>query len=987
MSALEARLRQVWANPDPGMILDPAAQAEAAELLASAAELRADPKLLAMVGALHFLRWMACQDTEADQENQENQENQEDLLAAMALFAPQFGENRESLPTPVRKFLARERKQKPRPGRHPASTALHAFLTAKPPATPCWAELLWQLSLVLYGRYERAGQTPVLSEAIALLRHAITVTSPDDPDRARRAASLGTWLLVRHEETRQPADLDEALRLLRPAPAGLPGDRRPAAFSALGSALHGLYSLDSDLDALDGAIRAHRDALRDRPADDPLYGELALRLAAALLRHHGRTRRLPSLDEAIVTLQAAQAAAARHAERAPAVLAGLANNLSVALTARYEYSKEEADLNEAIAAGQRAVSRAEESADRASAHGTLGMALLARYVRYASPGPANFLAEPASIEAILDDYLEEALENLRTAVALSPAGGPKHATALANLGIGLVRAREAGAPPGVLGEASTAFCAAADSRAAAPPVRTRASLAAGRLAADRRDWHAAADRLAAAIGLLEAAIPRGLRREDREYQLTQLRDLGCDATAAAWRDGDTERAVTLFERGRGVLLAQEMGTPTELERLYAHDEELAERFTALRLEVERAGRGDLVSDAGDWTGPTTAEQRRDILRRWDGILARIRAVPGFGGFPQPSLQASLLSAGNQGPVALIDVSRYGSAALLIRDGSVTGIELPRLTPAAVRAMVAELLTVTRNQDTVDPVDVQRRLSYLLGWLWDTVTGPVLDHLGMTAHLGPEPEAAGPHVWWCPSGLLSFLPLHAAGHHATRADACPQTVMDRVISSYIPTIGMLAHARQVPARTAGPLLIVAPGNAGTGGLMTETTTTDVTVLAGAAATPDAVRSALPGHSRVHFACHAASDLNDPSAGYLELHDQQRLAVAKVAALRLGQAEFAFLAACSTYQGGTSLADEAIHLGGAFHLAGYRHVVATLWPIKDSPTASEITKAVYQGIAGPAGAATTAACLHRATRQQRDRVPHAPSLWAPYVHSGS
>jgi tetratricopeptide (TPR) repeat protein len=993
-SALEARLRQVWASHDPGMVLVPAAQAEAAELLAFAAELRTETQLLALAGALHFLRWTAYQDEKADQENQDDQE---ELLAAMALFAPLLVDgHKKLLPKPVRKFLARERKQKPRPGGHPASTALHTFLTAKRPASDAWAELLWQLSLVLYRRYERVHQAPVLSEAIAVLRHAVKVTPTDHPRYSRRAASLGTWLLVLHEETRQPADLDEALKILRPEVASAPddGNRRPALFSALGSALHGLFSLDSDLDALDGAIRAHRDALRDLPPGDPRYGQLAMRLAAALLRHYGRTRQLPSLNEAIEKLQAAQASATRHGERAPAVLAALANNLSVALTARYERTKDEPDLDEAIAAGQRAVSATEGTADRASAHGTLGMALLARYVRYATPGPANFLRDPTFIEAGLDDYLEEALGHLRTAVDLSPADGPEHATALANLGIGLLRACTAGALLEVPGEASTAFGAAADSWSAAPSVRTRASLAAGRLAADRRDWHVAADRLAAAIELLEAAVPRGLRREDREYQLTQLRDLGCDAAACAWRDGDTKRAVALFERGRGVLLAQEMDTPTELEALRAHDEELAERFTALRLELERAGRADLVSDVSDWTRQTAAEQRRDLLREWDDLLSRIRDVQGFEDFPQPPYHDNLLASGSEGPVALINVSTYGSAAFLIRDGSVTDVELPGLTPATVRAMVTELLTATRAQDTQDiagQMALQHRLEHLLGWLWDMVAGPVLDRLGITAQLDPEAEAAGPRIWWCPSGLLSFLPLHAAGYHSTRADTCPQTVMDRVISSYTPTVGMLVHTRQAPARTAGPMLIVAPGNAGTGGLVTEPTAAGkeeaVTVLADEAATPDAVLSALPGHGRVHFACHATSDLNDPSTGYLELYGLEHLAVAKVAALRLGHAEFAFLAACSTYQGGTMLADEAIHLGGAFHLAGYQHVIATLWPIKDSPTAAKITQAVHQGIAGSAGVAATAASLHRATRERRDWAVSAPSLWAPYVHSGN
>jgi hypothetical protein len=45
------------------------------------------------------------------------------------------------------------------------------------------------------------------------------------------------------------------------------------------------------------------------------------------------------------------------------------------------------------------------------------------------------------------------------------------------------------------------------------------------------------------------------------------------------------------------------------------------------------------------------------------------------------------------------------------------------------------------------------------------------------------------------GLLSFLPLHAAGHHETRFDPVPATVIDRAVSSYTPTIRALLHARR------------------------------------------------------------------------------------------------------------------------------------------------------------------------------------------------
>lgn len=145
--------------------------------------------------------------------------------------------------------------------------------------------------------------------------------------------------------------------------------------------------------------------------------------------------------------------------------------------------------------------------------------------------------------------------------------------------------------------------------------------------------------------------------------------------------------------------------------------------------------------------------------------------------------------------------------------------------------------------------------------------------------------------------------------------------------------------------------------------------------------------LGKYGRVHFDCHATSELSNPSGSRLELYGAERLALADVIGLRLDHADFAFLAACSTYQGGTMLADETIHLGAAFQLAGYRHVVGTLWPMKSTPTADRIAAAVHQAIAGSEGVAATPAVLHRAIRQQRDAAPGMPSLWAPYVHSGS
>ncbi|MEW1841085.1 CHAT domain-containing protein [Nonomuraea angiospora] len=58
-----------------------------------------------------------------------------------------------------------------------------------------------------------------------------------------------------------------------------------------------------------------------------------------------------------------------------------------------------------------------------------------------------------------------------------------------------------------------------------------------------------------------------------------------------------------------------------------------------------------------------------------------------------------------------------------------------------------------------------------------------------------------------------------------------------------------------------------------------------------------------------------------------------------------AEFAYLSVCGTGQAGHRLPDEALHIGAAFHLAGFADVVACLWPLSDD-FAVRAAEAFYQ-----------------------------------------
>jgi hypothetical protein len=363
-----------------------------------------------------------------------------------------------------------------------------------------------------------------------------------------------------------------------------------------------------------------------------------------------------------------------------------------------------------------------------------------------------------------------------------------------------------------------------------------------------------------------------------------------------------------------------------------------------------------------------------------------------------------MAAAVDGPIVVVSVSRFGSYGLILtQDGLLEPVPLDDLTPEVVQENVIEFLTALENPS--GSAAAQPQLTAVLGWLWDAVAGPVLDQLGLSRT--PPMSTPWPRLWWCIPGLLSFLPLHAAGHHETRFDALPETVMDRVVSSYTPTIRALLYARRAPSAcntyddskaARRDVVVVAmpytpaasdlPGAEAEADMLRQRFRGRVLTLVGSEATHDSVIEVLPGASWAHFACHGFVDLANPSASYLLLNDhlRQPLTVMDVARLRLEDAELAFLSACSTADPGGRLIDEAIHLTSAFQLAGYRHVIGTLWPINDQ-VAVEIADNMAAAAASIGTVDTAAFALHAITRRLRDRWLQMPSVWASHIHSGA
>ena len=286
---------------------------------------------------------------------------------------------------------------------------------------------------------------------------------------------------------------------------------------------------------------------------------------------------------------------------------------------------------------------------------------------------------------------------------------------------------------------------------------------------------------------------------------------------------------------------------------------------------------------------------------------------------------------------------------------------------------------------------ERRISKILEWLWDAVAEPVL--LALRYRERPSDNSVWPRVWWCPTGLMSFLPIHASGYHQS-SEHPQRTVLDRVVSSYTSTITILKYSRE---RTNGnpeiqKVLIGATPTTRNEQYNYEpyairkiirTRHKDTKVLIIPEITIEKAREYLPDANIAHFVCHAVLNEQDPSSSALQLQNG-RLTVAEISRMKLGEGALAFLSACNTaFSSSQSLADENISLVSAFQIAGYARVVGTLWNANDG-VALEIAKSFYQSLSNDPSEAARA--LHNAILEQRRCRPLEPSQWAHYIFVG-
>ncbi|KAH7320327.1 hypothetical protein B0J17DRAFT_724002 [Rhizoctonia solani] len=367
------------------------------------------------------------------------------------------------------------------------------------------------------------------------------------------------------------------------------------------------------------------------------------------------------------------------------------------------------------------------------------------------------------------------------------------------------------------------------------------------------------------------------------------------------------------------------------------------------------------------------EQGRSIV--WNQIL---------DDFPAPEL----LSTARSVPVVVLNVhsSRCDALVLLPDSEEIGHIALPEFSEDkanTARSNVEKshhhpgIRAPSRTKFTLIRPKVHANPSFedSLAGLWKDAIKPVLDHLGYQRQ---ETADKLPHITWCATGVLTFLPLHPSGDYGGSCDR----LYDFAVSSFAPTLGSLlsAHLNSNLPLVYSRLLAVGQENTpGKNRLPATVAELDhireracthppvcYSQLDWSHVTPSAVLAAMEHHDWIHLPCHAYQDMKDPPRAVL-----------------------AFLSACQTAKGDKELPDESIRLASGMLIAGYPSVVATMWAIGDGD-APLVTKKLYEELirGRKMNHRSTAKALHAATSLLHTKVGEKEfARWVPYSHIGA
>ncbi|RXW12490.1 hypothetical protein EST38_g13363 [Candolleomyces aberdarensis] len=633
---------------------------------------------------------------------------------------------------------------------------------------------------------------------------------------------------------------------------------------------------------------------------------------------------------------------------------------------------------------------------------------------------------------------------MHRAVDLTPAGHPRLPLLLKNLGLMLLdRSISAGCLWG-LKKAIAHYMSAATCGYGPPSIRLQsARLWAGLTYKYDPDSPQTLTAFDTAIQLMSLIASLGHTVQHRHTLLQDVSDLPGKAAAAGCSLGRADKALEWLEQGRCLVWTQLSNLRTQLAGLPTHNEGLAQRVLDVSRQLENAGSRQEshidMSESEKISAEDEARAHLELAAEWNELLNTVRStIPGFENFLQPSPCSTLLQhLPDTGPIVVISVHEERCDAIALIAGLDEPFHIPLLNFTYKKAktysnalsalLVQKELRMRAGEMNMDDeedtrigltgrvarpsVDNPLRdgvvVRNILGALWKEVVKPILDALGFS-RLESSSETDFPRIWWCPTGPVSFLPLHAAGIYRGKDS---DNILNYAVSSYTPSVAVLAdrvkNDRPIDRDVSGLFLTSqpeVPNLPKISGTTKEVRLIHAKVvehgvrvlnLEGNDVTVDTALEHMERFSSIHLACHASQDQNDPLQSRFRFHDGP-LELSTIIRKNLKNADLAFLSACQTSTGKEELSEEVVHLAAGMLAAGYRRVVATMWAIGDKH-APDVATDFYDYLlaqrveADGSGfdGSKSAYALHHAIQQLRQRLDNSEKsllAWIPYVHFG-
>jgi hypothetical protein len=298
------------------------------------------------------------------------------------------------------------------------------------------------------------------------------------------------------------------------------------------------------------------------------------------------------------------------------------------------------------------------------------------------------------------------------------------------------------------------------------------------------------------LGLLPLIVWRGL---DSELRLTRLEKqsegLACEAASCAIELGKFEKAVEFLELGRSLFWGQATELRTDTIKLQQQNTTFADRLEQLGKTLDQRSFGEIISPMAGTSPIYEVEHVHRLAEQWDEVVHEIRQIKEFEDFLLPTPYEKLREAAAFGPVIILNVSRFRCDAVVIAStGPITAVSFPDIKAEYVKNKARDLQTklnlFSNGKLHASELD-DLTLRPILAWVWQSIGIPLMPHI---EHAIASSNASHHHVWWCPTGHLTFLPIHAAGLYESEIG-----MANFIISSYTMNLTSLYRARRKSLR--------------------------------------------------------------------------------------------------------------------------------------------------------------------------------------------